>query len=634
MTLMTALTAASGLGQAESLDPKSRIVVRLAPTSPAPEKIAAGQSGRPDFDRRIQSQGVDEVWRALAIPKDGHRLRPLADNMRLRDWVVVHVPEGVSPDALLLELQSSPDVELAEFDGIAHATGAALTPDDPYFPTHQYSLFNSGVQPPYDPGTAGADIEMEAGWQFTTGDTSTVLAIIDTGVDLEHPEFAGRIWENLDEGTDGLDLDGNGYVDDRYGYDFANNDPWPDDDNKHGSHCAGIAAATGNNGTGVAGINWNCKIMALKVLNAQGSGFLTDVAEGITYAANEGAHVMNLSIGGPHAALEQTAIEYAIAAGVVVCAAMGNDNHSIPSYPAAYDGVISVGATNSRDERAFGPDCELEVEGSNFGPWIDVVAAGDNVWSTFPIEFGSYGPYCLTSMASPHVAGLASLILALRPEYTVDSVRRLIRMSAEDQVGPPEEDTPGWDQYFGFGRINARIALQALVLEFPPIIDVPGPQAIYDGDLLQFTISATDSNFLPPVFSIVSPLPGMSLVSIGEGLTEFQWTPTPAQVGIHVVQFVALDGALADTGEVTIEVLQSCGCPCQCDFDCSGFRNATDLTVEINVIFFGAVNPQDPSCPTSRADFDANGVPNTVDLTKLIDHVFFGGSGPEDPCGL
>lgn len=600
--------------------------------SSAPAKIEAGRTGRPDFDYRVTALGIRGVSRALSLPRPGRPLRPLADGKRLGDWMVVEVPATKSPESVLDELRRSPDVELAEFDAIVHALGAVITPDDPYFPTHQYSLYNTGVQPPYDPGTAGADIEMEAAWQFTTGDSATVLAIIDTGVDFEHPEFAGRFWENVGEGNEGFDLDGNGYVDDQYGYNFAGNNANPDDDNKHGSHCAGIAAASGNNGVGIAGMNWKCRIMALKVLNAQGSGFLSDVAEGITYAVNEGADVMNLSIGGPHASLEEAAIQYALAAGVVVCAAMGNDNTDVPSFPAAYDSVMSVGATNSRDERAFGPDCELEVLGSNYGPWIDVVAAGDNVWSTFPTDLGTYGPYCLTSMASPHVAGLSTLILALRPNYTVDSVARLIRMAAEDQVGPAAEDTPGFDNYFGHGRINARITLQALVLDFPPIIEVPGAQSVFDGQSLQFTIAATDSNFLPPAISIISPLAGMNLADNGDGTAGFEWTPAPAQIGVHLVQFEAADGELADTGEVTIEVFQSCDCPCQCDFDCEGLLTATDLAVEIDVVFFGAVDPQDPSCPATRGDFDTLGTTDAVDLALLIDHVFFGGEGPADPC--
>jgi len=480
LVLVLAPVGQSGPGQPTAMVDRSAIVVHLVPSADGTQKLESGRTGRPAFDLLTTESGVESVKRVFPPQPPTHPLTALARKMGMQDWVVISVPEGSDPEELFRQCESCTDVLNAEFETIQHIAGVAVTPDDPYFLTHQYSLHNTGTQPPWDPGTAGGDIDIEPAWDITDGDTSVVIAIIDTGIDFAHPEFTDRIWLNEDEtlNFEGLDNDGNGYPGDRYGYDFANDDPWPLDDHQHGSHVAGIAAASGNNGIGIAGINWKCRIMPLKVLGASGSGTASDIAEAITYAVNEGADVINLSIGGGGASVEHQAINYAIAADVVVCAAMGNDNTDTPSYPAAYDSVISVGATDPDDQRALGPGCPIEVSGSNFGPWIDVCAAGERVWSTIPVTMGSYGEYCLTSQATPHVVGLASLILSLRPDYTADSVRRLIQLSAEDQVGRPEEDTPGFDIYHGWGRINALNALRALAYDLTPVISVPGAQAV------------------------------------------------------------------------------------------------------------------------------------------------------------
>lgn len=612
---------------------RSTIVLQLVPLSGGTEKLASGMTGRPAFDRLTAVSGVATIERVFPVQPPAHPLSALAEQMGMRDWFAIPVPDGQDPDEFLGRFASCPDVLSAEFDVIQHIAGADVTPDDPYFLTHQYSLHNTGTQPPWDPGTPGADIEIEPAWDITDGDTSVVIAIIDTGVDFGHPEFDGRIWINADEGEpgDGIDLDGNGYPDDRYGYDFVNHDPWPLDDHQHGSHVAGIAAASGNNGTGTAGINWKCRIMALKVLGASGSGSSANIAEAITYAVNEGADVINLSIGGGGASVEHQAINYAIAADVVVCAAMGNDNTDVPSYPAAYDSVVSVGATNPHDERALGPGCPIEVTGSNFGPWIDVCAAGERVWSTIPVSMGSYGEYCLTSQATPHVVGLASLILSLRPDYTADSVRRLIRLSAEDQVGRPEEDTPGFDIYHGWGRINARSALRALAYDLTPVISVPGAQAVTELETLAFTVTAQDSNYTTPALS-ASSLTNATFTDNGDGSGSFEFTPDITQQGNYEITFVASDGTLADTGVVAISVADGCLCPYQSDFDEDSFNTALDLSVMIDILFAGHPDDQDEGCPSPRADFDCDGFSTALDLSSLIDHLFAGGDPPCDPC--
>jgi hypothetical protein len=244
---------------------------------------------------------------------------------------------------------------------------------------------------------------------------------------------------------------------------------------------------------------------------------------------------------------------------------------------------------------------------------------------------GTYGEYCLTSQATPHVVGLASLILSLRPDYTADSVRRLIRLSAEDQVGRPEEDTPGFDIYHGYGRINARNALQALAFDLAPFISVPGPQTVTELETLGFTITASDSNFTTPVLT-ASSLPNAVFTDGGDGTGNFEFTPDLTQEGQYEIRFVASDGTLADTGIVTITVADGCQCTNQCDFDTDGFLTALDLSEMIDILFAGHADIQDTGCPNPRADFDCDGFSTALDLSGLIDHLFAGGAAPCDPC--
>lgn len=608
---------------------RSVIVARLAPVSPAPRKITLGATGHAKVDDILGVHGVTSLRQAFPVLRDDHSMAALYSVRGMSDVIRIGVPKGANPDELLAALRGLNEIKWAEFDVTVRIDDAALTPNDPYFPTRQYPLRNTGTQPPADPGTAGADMEMEAAWAHTTGDPDVVLAIIDTGIDFDHPDLAGRIWYNVDETIDGEDLDGNGYISDWRGFNFAYNSNDPDDDHSHGSHCAGIAGADADNGVGIAGMDWNCQLMALKSLSSLGSGSAADVAEAIVYAANNGADVISMSLGSyESSSVEAEAVDYATGAGVTIFAAMGNDNSGDTHYPAGFPNVIAVGATDSDDNRAF-PLCGSP--GSNYGAYIDICAAGDWVWSTVPIEDGSYGYKCGTSMATPHAAGLAALIKSLRPGFTPAEVRALMRASAEDQVGRPTEDTPGFDIYHGHGRINGRIALQALTLDFAPMISVPGAQAVTEGDLLQFSVSAFDSNFTSITLSTAG-LMNAVFVDSGNGIGVFTFTPDLSQEGVYNLEFFADDGVLADTGVVAITVLPGCECPHQADFDEDDLVTAVDLAQLIDIVFFGAIDVQDPDCPDSRGDFNCDHLSDAVDLAQLIDHVFFGGAGPCDPC--
>ncbi len=615
----------------------TRLVVQLVPLEGgAATAWTSGKSGRDGFDRTLAALGVNEARPLFVTGFERPEHRTHATTLRLADFAVIDVPDGAKPDELRAGLARLPDVLEIGFDAIAYIAGTHITPNDPYFNTHQYSLGNTGVQPPYDPGTAGADSEMEAAWAFTTGDSSVIIGIIDTGVDIGHPDLSEKIWTNPLEDDDLVDSDGNGYVDDFYGYDFANNDNLPLDDHQHGTHLAGIAGAVGNNGIGIAGMNWHCKIMAVKVLDMNGSGTFTAIAQGVKYAVDMGADIINLSLGGPSDQMSlKTAIDYAIAAGVIVCAATGNDNSGDFFYPAAYDSVMAVGATDSRDRRAIGDLCPFDVAGSNFGPWIDVCAAGDVVWSTFPLAFGNYGAYCLTSMAAPHVAGLASLVLALRPGMSADSVAHYVRRGAEDEVGHQFEDTPGFDIYHGWGRINGRITLQALVVVFPPILEVPGAQEVVELDTLTFAVSAVDSNLTDPVVAVSTSLP-YTFTHLGGGEWQFVCTPGTTDAGLHSVEFVVTDAdGNSDSAIVAVTIIDGCACVCHNDPVCDAVSsNVQDVVATINVAFRSGAALIDPNanCPYEQPDVNCDTFTSVLDVVLVVNVAFRGFSPATTYC--
>lgn len=277
-------------------------------------------------------------------------------------------------------------------------------------------------------GIAGIDIGAEKAWDITTGSKSVVVAVIDTGIDFSHPDLKTQAWVNEKElnGKPGVDDDGNGLVDDINGYNFANGKGDSTDDNAHGTHCAGTIGAKGNDGKGLVGVNWNVSMMAVKFLDKAGSGSLANAIKSIDYARKMGANVMSNSWGGGSAsALLKTAIEEAAKSGILFVAAAGNDsnnNDANPSYPASYevDNVLSVAALDNRGALA---------SFSNYGAkTVHVAAPGVNIVSTVP--GGGYDSYSGTSMATPHVSGIAALLLANNPNLSYRELKRSIISSA------------------------------------------------------------------------------------------------------------------------------------------------------------------------------------------------------------
>jgi subtilisin family serine protease/subtilisin-like proprotein convertase family protein len=287
-------------------------------------------------------------------------------------------------------------------------------PNDPRF-SSLYGLNNTGQ----NGGTVDADIDAPEAWDRFTGSGNLIIAVIDTGVDYNHPDLRDNMWRNPGEiPGNGRDDDGNGFVDDIFGWDFANNDNDPMDDEGHGTHCAGTIAAQGNNGIGVTGVIWDAQIMALKFLGADGSGSTSDAVRCLNYAVANGARISNNSYGGGgFLASFQTALQNARARGHLFIAAAGNEtnnNDANASFPANYnvDNVVSVAATDNRDRIA---------SFSNFGATtVDIAAPGVNILSTLP--GGGYGNLSGTSMAAPHVAGAAALVWDANPALTYTQV--------------------------------------------------------------------------------------------------------------------------------------------------------------------------------------------------------------------
>lgn len=396
--------------------------------------------------------------------------------------VVYHLrlPKDTSVEAAIAILQLDPSVAYAEPN---HLVRRAQFPDDPYF-GRQWGLYNTGQTLTGDKGTstgaAGADIQALEAWDLRSGG-EVVVAVLDSGVDYHHPDLAGNIWINPGEvGGNGLDDDGNGYIDDVRGWNFVsnNNNPMDDDVNistgkpeGHGSHVAGIIGASGNNGIGVAGIGWAGRIMPLKFLNSRGDGDVANAVKAINYAVRNGAKVINASYTYPQSCLktspnisERNAIAAADAAGVLFVAAAGNfgcNNDIYPFYPASHNlpNIISVTATDPNDAR---------ISWSNYGVnSVHLGAPGLNVFSTIRGDFlgvggiRGYGYMSGTSMASPFAAGAAALVWAHRPELTHLEVKEALLSSVDPLPALATRTVSG-------GRLNVYQAMTFDATAEPP----------------------------------------------------------------------------------------------------------------------------------------------------------------------
>ncbi|MDQ0192614.1 S8 family peptidase [Paenibacillus wynnii] len=306
-------------------------------------------------------------------------------------------------------LYSEPHYMYLTNDKVNENTEGNLPPNDLLFSTYQWNL---------------PAIETELGWRLSKGSNDVIVAVVDTGVQANHPDLKGKLLA---------------------GYNAITNGSTPDDDVGHGTHVAGIIGALVNNSEGVAGISWYNKILPVKALDNSGAGTTYSVAEGIIWAADNGAKVINLSLGNyADSQFLHDAIRYAYDRDIVIVSAAGNDNTERPGYPAAYPEVLAVAATNASAEKA---------SFSNFGDYIDLTAPGESIASTYPDS--QYAALSGTSMASPHVAALAGLVRSLNPDLSNTEVMKLMTDQAID-LG-----TPGQDKYYGWGQIDIFKTLQA-----------------------------------------------------------------------------------------------------------------------------------------------------------------------------
>ncbi len=424
---------------------------------------------------------------------------------------VLTLPSSSDMADALAAFSVDPAVVYAEPDFVGYGAGI---PNDQWF-AYQWNLDNTGQSG----GELDADVDAPEAWDISLGVTSTVLAIIDTGVDLDHPDLAEKI------------VGGRSFVTDTTLY---------QDDHGHGTHVAGIAAAVTDNTIGAAGVCPNCRVMPLKALNSDNWGHYSWWISAIEYVVNNGAQVINMSMGGTgYSQALHEAVRYAYNANIPIVAAMMNDGDETLYYPAAFTETIAIGATDRYDDRSTF---------SNYGDHIDLVAPGTDILSTLWDD--TYAIWDGTSAATPHVAGTIGLINAVRPGYTIEELRTVLRATGDDQVGPSNEDKAGWDQYFGSGRLNVNQAVRYVVPPVEAIIDGPTEGLISAG--YTFTATVSPITAAHPI-SYVWQASGQAPVTQMGGLSDtvsFVWSAP----GVQVVTVTATNfgGVVTGTHVITI----------------------------------------------------------------------------------
>lgn len=363
--------------------------------------------------------------------------------------VVVKRPAFETNASAIKSLSANAIVEIVEPNFIYKIN---RTPDDPLL-GQLWGLKNIGQNDSEaKPGITGMDIDAERAWDIETGSAKMVVAVIDTGIDFDHPDLKDNLWTNEVEanGIAGVDDDNNGVIDDIHGFNAITGDGNAKDDQGHGSHVSGTIGAKGNDGKGIVGINWNTSLMAVKFLDSQGSGSLEDALKAIDYATKMGAKVMSNSWGG--GGFSQTlfdSIQRANDAGALFVAAAGNDasnNDEMASYPASYEipNLISVAAINNSGVRA---------DFSNYGKKsVHIGAPGVNIYSS---TGGNYDSWSGTSMATPHVSGVAALVWSHEPNLTAADIKERLLRTARPIAGLKGKTTTG-------GMVSAYNALMNL----------------------------------------------------------------------------------------------------------------------------------------------------------------------------
>jgi large repetitive protein len=416
---LTTLAAAAPVFAATAESVPGELIVRFAPGVDAPDRAAARVEADVDFERSLPLRGVQ----------------------------LVTAEPGQSVPAAVAELERSADVVYAEPNLIRRAQA---TPNDPFFPD-LWGLHNTGTPS----GTPDADIDAPEAWDLATGSPNVVVGVVDSGVDVTHPDLSSVIWANPGESgglaSNGLDDDDNGLTDDWRGWDWVDDDNLPADEADHGTHVSGTIAASGNNATGVTGVSWDSRVMPLRMLNADGDGTVADLILAYAYAGAKGAQIVNASLGGADPSnAELDAIQaspntlFVVAAGNGGADGVGDNVDVAPEYPCAYAAanIVCVAASNRNDGLA---------SFSNFGSTsVDLAAPGVQTRSTVP---GGYSLSSGTSMATPHAAGVAALIWSLKPGASVAGVKAALLDGTDSKTAFAGRTVSG-------GRLNAHRSLQ------------------------------------------------------------------------------------------------------------------------------------------------------------------------------
>ncbi len=502
--------------------PTTEVIVRFAPGTDARERGKA----RADAD----------VRRLAVLPLAGAE--------------VVDPEAGVGVAQAVRDLERDPRVLYAEPNA---PRVAFATPNDRFF-GQQWGLQNTGQVVANTGGTPGADIHASAAWDVTTGSRDVVVGVIDSGADTAHPDLAANLWRNPGESgagqaTNGIDDDRNGFVDDVNGWDFAEHDAQPLDADGHGTHVAGTVGARGGNAIGVTGVAQSSSLMVLRSLGADGSGSVADVVTAYAYAARNGARVVNLSLGGNSGSrTERDAL--AAASGVLFVAAAGNDgadNDTAGTFPCNYElvNVVCVGASDRNDALA---------SFSNRGKrTVDLAAPGVNIASTYPD--GTYVYMSGTSMAAPHVTGVAALALARAPGLTVPQLRDVLLSSVDPISALGSVTVTG-------GRVNAARAVQAAAgLASAPTGAPAVPAAGTPGTAGSSSPQAPPSSAAPPATSAPAPPPDTSAPSspapAPPGETSAPSSPAPAPPGVAKTAAAAVDRTTPGLAVLVVRTLRS-----------------------------------------------------------------------------
>jgi len=480
------------------------------------------------------------------------------------DVRIVGVPAHAA-DKVLLALQRNKDVEYAEPDFEAHAIA---TTNDPYFTQgHQWYL---------------SKIEATTAWDTTKGSSNVVVAVLDTGVLASHPDISGKVLA---------------------GYNFVSNNTNTTDDNGHGTAVAGLTSASTNNGVGMAAVSWANPVMPVKVLGANGSGSYSGISNGITWAADKGARIINLSLGGTSSSKTlQDAVNYAWKKNVILIAAAGNNGNNTPVYPAACTNVVAVSATNSSDGRP---------SWSNYGSYVDVSAPGVSVLTLSGAS--GYANWNGTSFSSPVASGVVALMVSANSSLSNAGIVDALLKNSDD-IG-----AAGYDVYFGHGRVNARRAVAAVTTSSPadttpPVASINSPAngATLSGSV-NVGVSATDNVGVTKIeLYIGGVLSGQS----SSASATFTWNTVNFQDGTYTLESRAYDAANnVGTSTISVTVKNS---------------TQTDTTAPVAAI----TSPSDGSTLVGRTTKITVSASDNVAVTKVelyIDGKLFGTSTSSSP---